>query len=263
MGKRVKYFAAVVKKKSLGGCAAIFDQHIVALAGDGCLQEGVASEAAALAGHLGLDNLILIYDSNDVTLDAMAEVTQSEDTAKRFESYGFEVVTIDGHDFDAISTAFQNAKSNDNGKPKLIIARTEIGRGIPEVSGTAKGHGEGGAKFAESARAGLGLPADDLFHVSDDVKRAFSAQAEQQAADFQAWSDTFAAWKSANPELATEIAAGINKEVPADLSSSIPEFASDYADATRGAGGVVGSWWPPGAPNAALLLTYRRRYVET
>ncbi|MCA9214785.1 MAG: transketolase, partial [Planctomycetales bacterium] len=71
----------------------IFDQHVVALAGDGCLQEGVASEAAALAGHLGLDNLILIYDSNDVTLDAMAEVTQSENTAKRFEAYGFDVAT--------------------------------------------------------------------------------------------------------------------------------------------------------------------------
>ena len=84
----------------------IFDQHVVALAGDGCLQEGVSAEAAAFAGHTGLDNLIIIYDSNDVTLDAMADVTQSEDTAKRFESYGFDVQNIDGHDLAAIAKGF-------------------------------------------------------------------------------------------------------------------------------------------------------------
>lgn len=217
----------------------IFDQHIVALAGDGCLQEGVASEAAALAGHLGLDNLILIYDSNDVTLDAMAEVTQSENTATRFESYGFDVVTVDGHDLAAVSEAFNHAKSNDNGKPKLIIARTEIGRGIPEVAGTAKGHGEGGANFAETARAGLGLPADDLFHVSDDVKKYFADRAEEQIAVYQQWTATFDAWKAANPDLAAELDAGISSAVPADLITTIPEFASDYKDATRSAGGVV------------------------
>lgn len=216
----------------------IFDQHIVALAGDGCLQEGVASEAAALAGHLELDNLILIYDSNDVTLDAMAEVTQSENTAKRFESYGFDVVTVDGHDLDAVSSAFNNAKSNDNGKPKLIVARTEIGRGIPEVSGTAKGHGEGGAKFSESARAGLGLPTD-LFHVSDDVKSYFADRAKKSADEFKTWTATFDAWKSANPKLAAELDAGVKHDVPADLLTTIPEFASDYTDATRSAGGVV------------------------
>jgi transketolase len=217
----------------------IFDQHIVALAGDGCLQEGVASEAAAFAGHLGLDNLILIYDSNDVTLDAMAKVTQSEDTALRFQAYGFDVVTIDGHNMDAFSETFQKAKANDNGKPKLIIAKTEIARGIPEVAGTAKGHGEGGAKFAESARKGLGLPADELFYVSDEVRKYFVKRAEQRVKDFAAWSATFDAWKAANPEMAVELDAGITKKVPHDLMSKIPEFAPDYADATRGAGGVV------------------------
>ena len=110
----------------------IFDQHVVVLAGDGCLQEGVAQEASALAAHLRLDNYILIYDSNDVTLDAMADKTQSENTAKRYEAYGFDVVTVDGHDLAAVSKAFADAKANDNGKPKLIIAKTEIGRGIPE-----------------------------------------------------------------------------------------------------------------------------------
>ncbi|MFZ4595640.1 MAG: 1-deoxy-D-xylulose-5-phosphate synthase N-terminal domain-containing protein, partial [Verrucomicrobiaceae bacterium] len=124
----------------------IIDNHVFALAGDGCLQEGVALESISFAAHNGLDNLILIYDSNDVTLDAMAEVTQSEDTAAKFTAIGWDVVTIDGHDLSAIAKAISDAKAADNGKPKLIIAKTIIGKGIPEVAGTAKGHGEGGAK---------------------------------------------------------------------------------------------------------------------
>ena len=216
----------------------IFDHHVVALAGDGCLQEGISAEAAAFAGHTGLDNLILIYDSNDVTLDAMADVTQSEDTAKRFESYGFEVQTVDGHDLAAFAKAFETAKANDNGKPKMIIAKTEIGRGIPEVAGTAKGHGEGGAKFAESAREGLGLP-KETFHVSDEVKAYFAEHQKKLAAEYDEWSATFEAWRAANPELAKQLDDGVGNKLPADLLDSIPAFAEDYKDATRGAGGVV------------------------
>ena len=93
----------------------IFDQHIVCLAGDGCMQEGVASEAAAFAGFQKLDNLILIYDSNKVTLDAMANKSQSEDTAKRFDAYGFEVHTIDGHNMDEFLAVFEKAKNSDSG----------------------------------------------------------------------------------------------------------------------------------------------------
>lgn len=215
----------------------IFDHHVIALAGDGCLQEGVASEAASFAAHVGLDNLILIYDSNDVTLDAMAEVTQSEDTASRFASYGFDVVTIDGHDLDAVFAAVQNAKSNDNGKPKLIIAKTEIGRGIPEVAGTAKGHGEGGAKFADSARKGLGLP-EDLFYVSDAVKQFFSEHHATLVNDYEKWQATFEAWRSANPQLAKTLDDGLKQDF-GNIGDAIPAFDADYADATRGAGGVV------------------------
>ncbi|MBT8044534.1 MAG: transketolase, partial [Verrucomicrobiae bacterium] len=121
----------------------IFNHHVIALAGDGCIQEGVSREAIAFAGHNQLDNLILIYDSNDVTLDAMAEVTQGGDAEQYFSSQGWDVDTIDGHDLVAISKALEAAKANDNGKPTVIIAKTVIGKGIPEVEGTAKGHGEG------------------------------------------------------------------------------------------------------------------------
>ncbi len=127
----------------------IFDSHIVCLCGDGCMQEGVSSEAAALAGRHGLDNFILIYDSNDVTLDAMAAKTQCENTALRFEAYGFDVQTIDGHDVEAIHQAIETAKTSDNGRAKLIIAKTLIGKGIPEVAGTHKAHGEAGVKLID------------------------------------------------------------------------------------------------------------------
>ncbi len=216
----------------------IIDHHVVVLAGDGCLQEGVAAEAAAFAGHNGLDNLILFYDSNDVTLDAMAKVTQSADTCARFAALGWDTVTIDGHDLDAIAGAFADAKANDNGRPKLIECKTEIGRGIPEVAGTAAGHGEGGAKFAESARRGLGLP-EETFFVSDAVRGHFAGLKEARKADHAAWLETFQAWQAANPELATLLKQGIEQEVPTDLLERIPEFSADYADATRSAGGAV------------------------
>ncbi|MEM8867143.1 MAG: transketolase [Verrucomicrobiota bacterium] len=216
----------------------IFDQSIIALHGDGCLQEGVAKEAIAFAGHNKLDNLILIYDSNDVTLDAMAVQTQSEDAEAYFTSQGWNAVTIDGHDCAAIAAAIAAAKSF-TGKPSVIIAKTEIGRGIPEVAGTAKGHGEGGAKFAEAARAGLGLP-EETFYVSDEVRAHFASVAEAGKAAYAGWETTFNAWAAANPELAAELDASIKGEIPADLSASIPEFPAEKASgATRASGGAV------------------------
>jgi transketolase len=96
----------------------LFDQHVICLAGDGCLQEGVSAEASAFAGHFGLDNLILIYDSNAVTLDAMAKDTQSEDTGMRFRAYGFDVQEIDGQDMRQFLDALNIAKERDNGNRK-------------------------------------------------------------------------------------------------------------------------------------------------
>ncbi len=216
----------------------LFDHHVMALAGDGCMQEGVAREAIAFAGHSGLDNLILIYDSNDVTLDAMAEVTQSEDAASYFTAVGWEAVTVDGHDLIALAEALQAAKDNDNGKPKVIIAKTLIGKGIPEVAGTAAGHGEGGAKFAEAARQGLGLP-EETFYVSEGTREFFAARCEASQDEFAAWEKTYTEWTAANPELAEELQNGISRSVPSDLIDRIPEFDDDHKDATRGSGGVV------------------------
>tara|TARA_B100000965_G_scaffold396944_1_gene412696 strand:- start:1055 stop:3031 length:1977 start_codon:yes stop_codon:yes gene_type:complete len=216
----------------------IFNHHIFALAGDGCLQEGVAAEAAAFAGHFNLDNLILLYDSNDVTLDAMAVKTQTEDTGARFQAMGWDTKTIDGHDLNAIKEAISNAKSENNGKPKLIICKTEIGRGIPEVAGTAAGHGEGGAKFAESARAGLGLP-EETFYVSENVKSYFSSNAEKLGEKHEEWKKIFEEWKVANPEKSKLLEDGLEGEVPENLSELISNFDADAKLATRAAGGEI------------------------
>jgi len=214
----------------------ILDYHVVCLAGDGCMQEGVAMEAVAFAGHQKLDNLILIYDSNDVTLDAMADRTQSENAAQRFKAIGWDVQTVDGHDLAAILKALNRAKKTRSGKPQLIIAKTTIARGISEVAGTAKGHGEGGAKFAETARAGLGLPAEAHFYVSDDVRAYFAQHKARLVRACNKWSRGFKAWKAANPEKAALLESADQPPSAAALLAKIPVFPADAKLATRAAG---------------------------
>ena len=215
----------------------IFDYHVIALAGDGCMQEGVAMEAVAFAGHQGLDNLILIYDANDVTLDAMADKSQSENTAARFKAIGWDVQTLlDGHDLTAISKAITKAKKAKTGKPQLIIAKTIIGKGIAEVQGTSKGHGEGGAKFSESARASLGLPADQHFFVSDDVRAYFADQKKRLTRGYNKWVKSFKAWAAANPEKAALLESSKLTPSALELAAKIPAFPIDAKLATRAAG---------------------------
>jgi len=216
----------------------LFDSHVIALAGDGCLQEGVAMEAIAFAAHQKLDNLILIYDSNDVTLDAMANKSQSGDDVKRFKAIGWDVQLIDGHDLLAIAKAIVKAKKA-TGKPQLIIAKTIIGKGIPEVAGTAKGHGEGGAKFADAARAGLGLPADQHFFVSDEVRTYFAGHKKKQIRAYKKWGKTYEAWKIANPEKAALLSSRNTAPVAAKLLENTPLFPADAKLATRAAGQQV------------------------
>ncbi len=216
----------------------IFDQHVICIAGDGCLQEGVSAEASAFAGHFGLDNLILIYDSNDITLDAMASVTQSEDTGKRFEAYGFDVQKIDGHNMQQFLDALNTAKTRDNGKPQMIIAHTIAGKGIPEIAGTAKAHGEAGAKFVDAARKNLGLPSEHYF-VSREVRDYFAEHKKRLLAQYDRWEKSYQEWRTKNAEQAHLLDNAIDKKVPGDLLEKIPPFASDAKLATRKAGSEV------------------------
>ena len=215
----------------------IINYRVVCLAGDGCMQEGVAMEAVEFAGHQQLDNLILIYDSNDVTLDAMADKTQSENTAARFKAIGWDVQTVDGHDMVAFLKSYKKAHKTQSGKPQLIIARTEIARGIPEVAGTAKGHGEGGAKFADGARAGLGLPADEHFFVSEEVLTYFSGHKKRLIRATNKWNKTYKAWRTANVDKAVLLDSASANPIAAELCAKIPAFPADVKHGgTRAAG---------------------------
>jgi transketolase len=226
---------------------AIFDHHIVCLAGDGCMQEGVAMEALSFAGHQKLDNLILIYDSNAVTLDAMAKETQSEDAAKRLEAIGFDVETLDGQEMEVFLAAFTRAKLAGSGKPQVIIAKTLIGKGIPEVAGTQKAHGEAGAKFVDAARKALGLP-DEKFFVSKEVRAYFEGHEKTLDAAYLAWTKKFDGWKAKNPGLAALLATSRAHDATLpkgtapsavsgkDLLAAVPPFAADSKIATRKAG---------------------------
>lgn len=221
----------------------IFTQHVFCLTGDGCLQEGVARESIALAAVLKLDNLILIYDSNDITLDAPADRTQIADPRAMYEALGWDVRQIDGHDLKAIAEAVEAAKAAKNGKPQLIIAKTVIGKGIPGIEGTTKGHGEGGAKLQEEAHANWGIPAGERYYVSEDVRSFFNGLRSGREAAFTAWEATYRKWRATYPELAAELDSGMDacaRGVDAAITDKdIPPFPADYSDATRSAGSVA------------------------
>lgn len=218
----------------------LFNHLIIGLAGDGCLQEGISHEAASLAGRLGLDNLVMLYDSNDVTLDALASKTQNDDTAQRYQACNWDVVTLkDGHDITAIICALEDARATLNQKPKLIICKTTIAKGIPEVAGTSKGHGEAGVKFIAAARQALGLPATSFF-VSEATRTYFANHGAAQAKRHAAWQSTLTAWSKAYPEKAALLAKGLAGDhgTTAALLAAIPEMGSNQ-HATRVSGEIA------------------------
>jgi transketolase len=212
----------------------IFDHHIFTLAGDGCFQEGVSAEAAAFAAHEKLDNLIVLYDANEVTLDKMAEYTQSEDIIKRYDAYGWETYEIDGHDLETVEKTIAAAKASNNGKPKFIKCNTIIGKGMEETEGTNAAHGEAGVPYVDKAKENLGLPVDEKWFVSAGTRDFFSEVQKTNAAAYGEWQKTYSAWKEANPALAKQLEDSVADNVmPAeDMIKEIPELKSG-AEATR------------------------------
>lgn len=212
----------------------IFDHHIFTLAGDGCFQEGVSAEAAAFAAHEKLDNLIVLYDANEVTLDKMAEYTQSEDIIKRYEAYGWETYDIDGHDLKLVEETIAKAKASDNGKPKFIKCNTIIGKGMEETEGTNAAHGEAGVPYVDKAKKNIGLPDGEKWFVSQGTRDFFSEIQSKNKAAYDEWQKTFSAWKEANPALAKQLEDAVNDNTMSaeDMLKDIPEMKSG-AEATR------------------------------
>lgn len=248
----------------------IFNQTVYCLAGDGCIQEGISREAAAIAGTLKLDNLVLIYDANGITLDAPVEMTQVDDIAACFRAQGWDAFTIDGNDMQQVEDTLNVCRLERNGRPKLIIARTVIAKGVPGFEGTTKGHGEGGAKLWQEAHANWGLPTDQRYYVSDDVRAYMQNLKREREAAYAAWKADYEAWRAAYPEKAAELDAGIALEAeglaPEVSGAMIPNFPEGTKAATRVSGAkaenAVAAHCPALLSTSADLFSSNKNYLS-
>ncbi|MGH7766752.1 MAG: transketolase [Candidatus Binatia bacterium] len=219
----------------------IIDHFTYAIVSDGDLMEGVAAEAASLAGHLKLGKMIYLYDDNRVTLAASADLTFSEDVAKRFEAYGWHTQKVeDGDDLSAIDRALGAARA-EKARPSLVLLRTHIGYGSPGKQDSFEAHGAPlGKDEAAATKKKLGWPAEPPFFVPDEALARFrEAVGKGQKAEAE-WQEKFAAYARRFPDLARELEQALSGELPAGWDAGIPEFPADPKGmATRVAGGKV------------------------
>ncbi|MEK4093251.1 transketolase [Viridibacillus sp. FSL H8-0110] len=218
----------------------VVDHYTFALCGDGDLMEGVAAEAISLAGHLQLEKLIVLYDSNDISLDGDLNKSFSENIQKRFGSYNWNYIHVaDGNDIEAINTAIEQAKAH-KGQPTIIEVKTVIGYGSPNKSGKADSHGSPlGADEVKLTKEHYSWP-HDPFHVPEEVYATFKQAAEVQGTLAEAtWNEQFEAYKKAYPDLAEQFVNAMNGELPENFASAVPVYESGKSIATRSSSGEV------------------------
>ena len=218
---------------------AIVDHFTFSIASDGDLMEGVSHEACALAAHLGLGRLIVLYDDNGISIDGPTSLSFSEDVPARFAAYGWHVARVDGHDPDAVSAAIAAAKA-EGGRPSLIACRTHIGFGSPNRQDTSKAHGEPlGADEIRLTKEKLGWPVDAQFLVPEEVRALFTAAAARGAKAEAGWNARLAADRAAHPELAKELDLFLDGKLPDGWEAKLPIFGAEKKLATRQASGAV------------------------
>jgi transketolase len=215
----------------------IIDPFIYAIVTDGDLMEGVASEAASLAGHLSLGRLIYLYDDNHISIDGSTDLAFTEDRGARFSAYGWQVLRVeDGNDVEAIDKAIQQAKTDP--RPSLIMCRTTIGFGAPNRQGTSKAHGEPlGDEELNAAKDNLGWPKEPRFFIPDDVLEFYRKAVDRGRELEYDWKMRFDAYKRLHPELGAELQRRLSGELPADWASTLPVFPVD----AKGMGSRVAS----------------------
>ena len=230
-----KYLAAKFNKAD----CAIVDHYTYALCGDGCLMEGISAEAASLAGTLGLGKLILLYDSNNITIEGSTSIAFREDVAKRFEAYNWHVqVVADGNDLCAISKAIETAKASD--KPSIIEVRTQIGFGAPNKQGKASAHGEPlGAEELALAKANLGFDPEKSFYVPDEVYADVNAKMAANAEKEAAWNARMADYAAKYPADYAAFESWYSKDLPVDLLNDEDFWTYEGNLATRVSSEVV------------------------
>jgi transketolase len=207
----------------------IFDYNIYAVCGDGCLMEGVASEAASLAGHLGLDNLCWVYDNNHITIEGQTSLAFTEDVAGRFLAYGWNVLRVgDANDLDRIEHALSVFRTT-KGRPTFIILDSHIGYGSPHKQDTAAAHGEPlGDEEVRLTKRSYGWPEGAQFLVPDGVREHFAAGVGARgAAARSGWTALFASYRAEYPDLANEIDRMQRRDLPAEWDRNLPVFPAD------------------------------------
>ncbi len=218
----------------------ILDHHVYAIVSDGDLMEGMASEAASLAGHLRLGRLIYLYDDNRISIDGSTELTFTENRAARFEAYGWHLAFVeDAHKLDEVDRAIATARSDP--RPSLIVCRTHIGYGLPTKQDTAAAHGEPpGIEELNGAKEALGWPLEPMFHVPDEVREHFTESTRRGKEKHQEWLKLMDAYRSALPDAAEVWERTLAGTLPADLEEKIPRFEPDEKGlATRASSGKV------------------------
>lgn len=200
----------------------IIDHNTYAFLGDGCLMEGISHEVCSLAGTLGLGKLVFYYDDNGISIDGEVEGWFTDDTQARFESYGWQVIKVDGHDTDAITKATEEAIA-ETSKPTLIICKTIIGAGSPNKQGTASSHGAAlGDNEITLTREALAWK-HGPFDLDDEIYEAWDAKAKGDVVQ-KNWEADFEAYKKAYPELAAELLRRLNGDLPADFEQQAAEY---------------------------------------
>jgi transketolase len=218
----------------------VVNHYVYGIVTDGDLMEGVSSEAASLAGHLGLGKIIYLYDDNRISIDGSTDLAFTEDRAERFEAYGWHILKVaDGNDLDAIDSAITRAKKDP--RPSLIICRTHIGYGLPTRQDTAKAHGEPpGQEELDGAKKNLGWPVEPKFYVPDDVLALFRNSIKRGQRAEQIWRKHLRAYLAEYPQLDTELERRLMGELPEKWDTDLPEYPADLKGiATRAASGNV------------------------
>ena len=218
----------------------LFNARVYALVSDGDLMEGLSAEAGSLAGHLGLGNLVYLYDDNLISLAAETKVCFTESVPKRYEAYGWYVQQCDGHNMEEVAKCIANANAQSE-KPSIICCRTIIGKGSPHKEHTYEVHGAPlGADELKATKKNLGWPEEPMFYVPDDMRAFCAAQVELKAKEAAEWRTKFSAWQQKNPELAKQYDEQANRKVPTDLKEELlAAFKEPKKDATRNLSGTA------------------------
>ncbi|MFC4735689.1 transketolase [Bacillus daqingensis] len=217
----------------------LIDHYTYTICGDGDLMEGVSAESASLAGHLKLGKLIVLYDSNDISLDGDLHQSFSESVADRYRAYGWHVLYVeDGNDLEAITKAVEEAKADD--RPSMIEVKTVIGYGSPNKSGKSASHGAPlGEEEAAAAKKAYNWEYKEPFYIPDEVKAHYNSQKEKGQQQEEAWNNLFASYKEEYPELGAQLERAIHNELPEDWDADIPVYEEGDKSATRASGGEV------------------------